>query len=36
MGWEKYVYRRSLTDFSLEGVLHAKQYQALKKLDSTL
>ncbi|RLN74758.1 hypothetical protein BBJ28_00016986 [Nothophytophthora sp. Chile5] len=29
LGWEKDEYRRSLTDFSLEGILHAKQYHKL-------
>jgi len=29
---EKDDYRKSLRDFSLEGILHTKQYQALKKL----
>ena len=24
--WEKYVTQMSLSDFSLEGILHAKQY----------
>ncbi|KAG2965390.1 hypothetical protein PC129_g18885 [Phytophthora cactorum] len=32
MGWEKYVYRKSTTDFSLEGVMHAKQFKALRQL----
>ncbi|KAL3658791.1 hypothetical protein V7S43_016159 [Phytophthora oleae] len=32
MGWEKDEYRQSLTDFSLEGVLHAKQYNELQNL----
>jgi len=26
INWEKDVYRSSLTDFSLEGILHSKQY----------
>ena len=36
MGWEINNYRRSLTKFSLEGVLHAKQYEMLKTLGTTL
>ncbi|KAG6946718.1 hypothetical protein JG688_00015890, partial [Phytophthora aleatoria] len=32
MGWEKDVYRKSTTDFSLEGVMHAKQFKALRQL----
>ncbi|RLN94797.1 hypothetical protein BBJ28_00016514 [Nothophytophthora sp. Chile5] len=32
LGWEKDEYRRSLTDFSLEGILHAKQYHKLQRL----
>jgi hypothetical protein len=32
MGLEKASYWRSLTDFSLEGVLHAKQYEPLQRL----
>ena len=27
IGVEKTVYRQSLTDFSLEGILHAKQFE---------
>ncbi|KAI9909043.1 hypothetical protein PsorP6_014862 [Peronosclerospora sorghi] len=30
--WEKYIHRRSLTDFSLEGVMHARQFKLLQKL----
>jgi hypothetical protein len=36
IGWEKNDYRKSLTDFSLEGILHTKQFQTLKKLRSQL
>ncbi|KAH6601738.1 hypothetical protein BASA61_001822 [Batrachochytrium salamandrivorans] len=32
IGWEKDIYRKCLTDFSLEGILHAKQFTALKDL----
>ena len=30
IGFEKIVYRQSLTDFSLEGILHAKQFDTLR------
>ncbi|KAI8895523.1 hypothetical protein BC833DRAFT_567403 [Globomyces pollinis-pini] len=36
IGWEKDDYRKSLTDFSLEGILHTKQFMALKNLRSQL
>jgi len=36
IGWEKDACRTSLTDFSLEGILHAKQYQFLKILEQQL
>jgi hypothetical protein len=26
IGWEKDIYRSALTDFSLEGLLHARQF----------
>ena len=32
LGWEKDEYRLSLTDLSLEGVLHCKQFDAIEKL----
>ena len=32
IGWEKDEYRTALTDFSLEGILHSKQYEHLKRL----
>lgn len=32
IGWEKDESRTDLTDFSLEGILHAKQFHALRKL----
>ena len=32
IGWEKDDTRRDLTDFSLEGILHSKQFRELKKL----
>ena len=32
IGWEKNEYRTSLTNFSLEGILHCKQYDHLKGL----
>ena len=30
--WEKDIYRMSLTDFSLDGVIHARQFKLLHKL----
>ncbi|PTQ41741.1 hypothetical protein MARPO_0033s0135, partial [Marchantia polymorpha] len=30
--WEKDIHRMSLTDFSLEGVMHARQFKLLQKL----
>ena len=32
IGWEKDVYRKRLTDFSLEGILHCKQFSRLRAL----
>ena len=32
LGWEKDEYRLSITDLSLEGVLHCKQYAVIEKL----
>ena len=32
IGWEKNVYRKSLTDFSLEGIIQAKQFRRLQQL----
>ena len=32
LGWEKDQYRLSLTDLSLEGILHCKQYKKLGDL----
>jgi hypothetical protein len=32
IGWEKYIYRSALTDFSLEGWLHARQFDRLRRL----
>jgi len=32
LGWERDEYRLSLTDLSLEGVLHCKQFDAIEKL----
>jgi hypothetical protein len=29
IGWEKNAYRQSLTDFSLEGILHANQFNQI-------
>jgi hypothetical protein len=34
IGVEKNVYRESLTDFSLEGILHAKQFNSLRSLST--
>lgn len=36
IGWEKNECRTSLTDFSLEGIQHAKQYQRLKIVEQQL
>lgn len=36
IGVEKNAYRKSLTDFSLEGVLHCKQFDSLKQLAASL
>jgi hypothetical protein len=36
LGWEKNVNRESLSDFSLEGILHSKQWPELKKLEIIL
>jgi hypothetical protein len=36
IGWEKSDDWHDLTDFSLEGILHAKQYHDLKKLAKDL
>ena len=36
IGVEKNVYRKSLTDFSLEGVLHCKQFSSLQQLAASL
>jgi hypothetical protein len=36
IGWEKDDNRVDLTDFSLEGILHSKQFKELKKLSSDL
>ena len=32
LGWEKDTYRSALTDFSLEGLLHARQFHKLCEL----
>lgn len=34
IGWERNEYRHSLTDFSLEGILHAKQLRQVSALNS--
>lgn len=36
IGWEKDHYRQSLTDLSLEGILHAKQFDTLRSLSERL
>lgn len=36
IGWEKDDCRMDLTDFSLEGILHSKQYSRLQKLSRDL
>jgi hypothetical protein len=36
IGWEKDDFRKSLTDFSLEGILHCKQFARLQSLRSML
>jgi hypothetical protein len=33
LGWEKDAYRYALMDFSLEGVMHSKQFKALQAID---
>ncbi|KAH6600273.1 hypothetical protein BASA50_002449 [Batrachochytrium salamandrivorans] len=35
IGWEKDEFRKSLTDFSLEGILHCKQFDRLKSLHAS-
>ena len=32
LGWEKDKFQLSMTDLSLEGVMHCKQYKALSHL----
>ena len=32
IGWENDEYRQSLTDFSLESILHAKQFDHIRRL----
>ena len=32
--WEKYVMQMRLSDFSLEGILHAKQYNKIYNLEN--
>ena len=34
LNYEKNIYRTALTDFSLEGILHCKQFQKLDSLHS--
>ena len=34
IGWEKDEYRFSLTDISLEGILHAKQGKVLSQIEA--
>ena len=34
LGWEKDKFRLSMTDLSLEDVMHCKQYKALSRLCS--
>ena len=34
IGVEKTVYRQSLTDFSLEGILHAKKFESLRAMSA--
>ena len=34
LGWEKDKFRLSITDLSLEGIMHCKQYVALANLAS--
>jgi hypothetical protein len=36
IGWEKDDCRTDLTDFSLEGILHCKQFKTLKALSRDL
>jgi hypothetical protein len=35
IGWEKDEFRKCLTDFSLEGIMHCKQFDRLKSLRSS-
>jgi hypothetical protein len=32
LGWERDDYRSALMDFSLEGIMHAKQFKALQSI----
>ena len=34
IGAEKNVYRQSLTEFSLKGILHAKQFETLQSMST--
>eukprot|EP00171_Calliarthron_tuberculosum_P001426 IDg1426t1 len=34
IGTENNVYRQSLTDFSLEGIRHAKQFESLRSMSA--
>ena len=34
LGWEKDEYRSCLTDFSLEGIMHCKQWMRLQVLSN--
>ncbi|ETI35453.1 hypothetical protein F442_18064 [Phytophthora nicotianae P10297] len=36
MGWEKDTYRRSLSNFSQEGILQAKQFEEVRGLSALL
>lgn len=35
-GWEKYEYRNYLTDFSLKGIMHFKQWKHLQALSNEI
>jgi hypothetical protein len=34
LGWERDEYRSALMDFSVEGIMHAKQFKALQSIAS--
>ena len=34
MGWERNEYRQRLSSFALEGIMHAKQFEEIKDIES--